>query len=874
MAEIYGLSENEVFIAREKFGTNEIKGQTRKTFIGRFIENLFDPIIKILIFALIINIVFMLGNFDIIESIGIAATIIISTLVSTISEIGSEKAFDKLDKEFGNVDVKVYRDGYLKTVKSKELVIGDFVLINSGDKIPADGIIVKGEIGVDQSALTGETMEVKKFHGCGSIASLSNPSALFCGSLATSGSCVMKITAISDKTFYGSAAKNLTEETPTSPLKEKLKRLAKTISYIGYFGASLVAFIYFFNDLVVKNGFDPELIILQLKNVKYMLSLLIKCLTTAITIVVVAVPEGLPMMITVVLSSNMKKMLKDNILIKKLVGIETAGSMNLLFCDKTGTITTGKQSLNSFIMGNGEEISFNNLKRKSRLLFDELRLNAQYNTECVATAKGIAGGNPTDRAISRAFIQYNSTDSYLVSSKIHFDSSIKYSAVKIKGKDTQIYYKGAPDKLLNFCLNYIDDKGEVHPLNKDALRTKIDEIEKRSQRLCLIAKSSIMCDYNFIPELTLIAIAVISDPLRSKAKGAVKEIQRAGVQIIMITGDSPNTAISIAKSINLYNDKQNIVLTGEQLSKTSDVDVKKMLPKIAVISRALPGDKRRLVELAQEIGLVTGMTGDGINDSPALKLADIGFAMGSGTEVAKEAGDVVILNNDLKSIGKCMLYGRTIFESIRKFIVFQLTMNFCAVSVTILGPLLGIETPITMIQMLWINIIMDTIGALAFACEAPLPDTMEQKPKKRNISIVSPLMISKILINGLFSLLLCVIFMKTNFFLKYFEFQNNQVNFLSGLFCLFVFAGIVNAFTSRSVRLNIFSGLKDNRFFILIMACVAVVQLMMLYFGNSIFRTTPLDVNELLILIAMSLIIIPADFIRKLITKKVNKHYI
>lgn len=874
MADIYGLSENEVRISREKFGTNEIKGQTKKTFLSRFLENLFDPIIKILIFALIINIVFMLGNFDIIESIGIGATIIIATLVSTISEIGSEKAFDKLDKEFGNIDVKVYREGNLKTIKSKELVVGDFVLINSGDKIPADGIIINGELGVDESALTGETREIKKYQGGGEISDFSNPSALFCGSLATSGSCVMKITAISDNTYYGSAAKDLSSETPTSPLKEKLTKLAKNISRIGYFGAALVAFFYLFNDLVVKNNFDPQMILASIKDIRYVTSVFIKCLTTAITIVVVAVPEGLPMMITVVLSSNMKKMLRDNILIKKLVGIETAGSMNLLFCDKTGTITTGKQSLNSLVLGSAQEISVNNLIGKNSALFDLLRLSALYNTQSMITAKGIVGGNPTDRAISQAFSSYNSSEKFTVSSKIHFDSNKKYSAVKIRGKNTYVLYKGAPDKLLKYCTHYKNIDGKDIEFDRDSIKNKIEALEKESKRLCLIAQASYLPDTDTIPELTFLALAVISDPLRPKVKNAVKEIQGAGVHIVMITGDAPNTALAIAKNVNIYNEAHNIVLSGEELSKLSDAEVKNILPKLSVISRALPGDKRRLVRLAQEIGLVTGMTGDGINDSPALKLADIGFAMGSGTEVAKEAGDVVILNNDLKSIGKCMLYGRTIFESIKKFIVFQLTMNLCAVSVTILGPILGIETPITMIQMLWINIIMDTIGALAFACEAPLSDTMRQKPKKRDVSIVSPLMISKILFNGLFSLLLCLIFMKTNFFIKYFEYQSHPVKFLSGLFCLFVFAGIVNAFTSRSVRLNLFSGLGKNRFFILIMTCVALVQLLMLYFGNHIFRTTPLSIKELIILVIMSLLIIPADLVRKLITKKINKNYI
>ena len=376
-----------------------------------------------------------------------------------------------------------------------------------------------------------------------------------------------------------------------------------------------------------------------------------------------------------------------------------------------------------------------------------------------------------------------------------------------------------------------------------------------------------------IPNLTLLALAVISDPLRNGVIKAVKEIQGAGVHIIMITGDSPSTAVAIAKSTGICNDKYHVILSGDELHQMSDGEVKKILPKLSVISRVLPSDKRRLVRLAQECGLVTGMTGDGINDSSALKLADIGFAMGSGTEVAKEAGDVVIINNDLKSIGKCMLYGRTIFESIRKFVVFQLTMNFCAVAVTILGPILGVETPITMIQMLWINIIMDTLGALAFASEAPLKDTMQQKPKSRSVNLLSRSMISKILINGGFTVFLCVGFMIFPSFNKSFTCDTGTVKLLSGLFCLFVFCGIVNSFAARSVRLNLFSGLFDNKNFIIIMGIVAFVQLLMLYFGNEIFRTTPLDISELFTIIMISLMIIPIDFIRKILFKKVFKKY-
>ena len=355
---------------------------------------------------------------------------------------------------------------------------------------------------------------------------------------------------------------------------------------------------------------------------------------------------------------------------------------------------------------------------------------------------------------------------------------------------------------------------------------------------------------------------------RQEAKEGIELVQNAGIQTVMITGDNKDTAVSIGKEIGILKENEDLVLTSEELKQLTDVEVKEILPKLKVVARSMPQDKSRLVRLAEEENLVVGMTGDGVNDAPALKKADVGFAMGSGTEVSKEASDIVILDDNFMSIANAILYGRTIFKSIRKFIIFQLTINLCAVSLSIIGPFIGIETPVTVIQMLWINMIMDTLAGIAFSYEAPLKSYMKEPPKPKNEKIMNAYMYSEIIFTGIYSSLLCIFFLKSPWITSLYRTDPSNRYIMTAFFALFIFMGIFNCFNARTPRLNLLSNLNKNKVFILIIIFIIVVQLYLIYYGGNLFRAYGLSLQELLITIALASTVVPIDWLRKLITKR------
>ncbi len=857
-----GLTAKEVEASRQKYGTNALAQAKRKSFFARFLSSLSDPIIKILLGALAVNIIFALGSFDIVETLGIVAAILISTVVSTVSEYGSEKAFEKLRSEGAAEYFRVLRDSSVKEIHIEDIVVGDLVFLSAGERVPADGVVISGEMGVDESAITGESAEVKKVAN-------SAENKIFRGSVVCVGQATMRVTAVGDNTLYGGAAGELAAETRESPLKLRLSRLAKQISKIGYIAAVAVSVAYLFNDIFIDSAFDRGVILSKLGDFSYVYNSLMHCLTLAVTVVVVSVPEGLPMMITVVLSSNMKKMMKDNILVRKLVGIETAGSMNILFCDKTGTLTTGKQSICEIVSGDGSVFrSERALAGQGGHIYDLLALDSAYNTESLMSAGKALGGNATDRAF-RSFFGVQIPSECSATGKVPFTSDRKYSAVRLllkKDKKQFCIVRGAPELILPNTDSILTPCGRVETsFDKNKIAAKMREMTSQAVRVLAVA----ICDT--LPEkslagqkFTLVALVGVRDPLRREARAAVDEIHGAGVQVVMLTGDNKETASAVARECGIIGKfSDSLVITGEELSKMSDKEVSEKLPKLAVIARALPGDKSRLVRIAQEKELVVGMTGDGVNDAPALKKADIGFAMGSGTDVAKEAGDIVVLDNNFKSIVKAVLYGRTIFASIRKFITFQLTMNLCAVAVSLIGPFIGIDTPITVIQMLWVNIIMDTLGALAFAGEAAVRDIMKEKPKKRSEGLLSRYMIGHILFSGITTVALCLAFLCNNKIRAFYGAFDDPTRHLGAFFGLFIFLGIFNCFTARTERINIGAHLEKNKAFLLIMASVAVIQTLMIYFGGSMFRTLPLTFMELSFVVTLAFLIVPADILWK-----------
>ena len=878
--ETHGLRSEEVTSLREQYGTNTFTKKKKPRFLKQFLNSCSDPIIRILIGALLCNIVFMFPHINWYESAGIAAAVFISAFVSTLSEYSGSKAFARLYEQLGDTEYTVFRDGLPRRIHIGEIVTFDLVSVASGDTIPADGILVEGSLQIDESSLTGESHPIQKtartipFPRTKTIPTLEpgDASAVFRGSSVLIGEGKFIVTHVGDGTMYGALAAALQDDNTPSPLKERLSALAKTISKIGYASAAFVALAYLFQAFFISSGMQLSVVLERMRDLAFVWRECLHAFTMAISIIVVAVPEGLPMMITVVLSSNMKRMMKNGVLVRKLVGIETSGCLSVLFTDKTGTITNGNLKVKAVFSLSGTYDSRAKLQKAS-VLYTELSRAA---TVCGSSLHG----NATDAAIGQ-FLEAEPHTEDVVSS-IPFDSARKFSAAQT---DTTVYVRGAPEYILPYCqFSCLIDgtRKAITGTERKLLEETIQNAAKDSQRVVIQA----ICGKEYFKDLednrlatvpfTFQALYLIEDEIRPQVPDAVQSCRTAGIHVIMLTGDNEITASSIAQRTGIIQGgfqfyspenvlrESHLVLRGKDLAALSDDMVEELLPRIAVIARVTPIDKNRLVRIAQHAGHVVGMTGDGVNDAPALQSADVGFAMGSGADITREASDIVITDDNFASITKAILFGRTIFESIRKFIVFQLIMNLSAVGVSMLGPLFHIPNPVTVIQMLWVNIIMDTLGSLAFAGEAPLVEYMKRPPVPRGESILNGKMLRQILFSAAYTIALCMVFL-TSDHIWYRYGHGNMVYFLTAFFALFIFCGICNAFTVRTTRINLLANLRKNKCFLLIMPAVALVQLLIIYFGGTVFRTTPLQIRELLVCAGFAMSILPLDGIRKLI---------
>lgn len=874
---ITGLTDAQVQEMKAKFGDNSITEQAREGFWDKLKGNFDDPIIKILIFALVLNVFFaFMGKSEWYESVGIAMAVLLATFVSTYSEYQNENAFQKLQGEASLIKCKVYRNGAVVEIPINDITMGDCVLLQTGDKIPADGVIIEGSIQVDQSILNGEAKEETKIPApdeatdaeSAKSEDLLNPHKVFRGAVVAGGNAVMRTVTLGDKTFYGKIAEELqVDEDRDTPLKLKLGDLAGQISKFGYIGGIAIAVAFMFERFFIQ-GLDFEF--------WNILNSAVEAVMLAVIIIVMAVPEGLPLMIAIVSAQNMGKMLKDNVLVRKISGIETAGSLNILFSDKTGTITKGQLEVVTFLDGKANFTeTFDKLGSKIQSL---ISLSVRFNSGAVISGDKIVGGNMTDRALLGFVIGKDAPPDVKVGDTVPFDSAKKYSMAKVSGEYNLWLIKGAPERLLDKCSFYYDSEGKQQKLTSTAeINAKIDELANRAIRtLALVTYDGEVKDGN-IPDsgLTFVGVTGIRDDVRPDAIKAIEQVHQAGVQVIMITGDRKETAQAIAKEAGIIEIDDAIVITSTELNAMSDEEVKANLKKIRVIARALPTDKSRLVRLAQELNLVVGMTGDGVNDSPALKKADVGFAMGGGTEVAKEASEIVILDDNFKSIGKAILYGRTIFNSIRKFIIFQLTINVGAVLISFVCPLLGLENPLSITQILWVNLVMDTLAALAFGGEPALDRYMEEQPKRRDEKIINKYMYSAIGTGALWGFSMGLVFLLTDFSRDHFRdvnpegitftFGGDSVYVLTGYFAFFIFMAVFNAFNARTDRMNLFDNISGNTGFLKVMGIIVVVQVIMTYFGGVILRCFGLTATEWIFVLAMAFTIIPVDLIRKAI---------
>ena len=861
-----GLSASEVEESAKRHGKNEIERRRRQTLFGRFLGNFKDPIIKILLFSCLLNTALNIKNVNWLEVGGILLAVFISTFVSAFSEHSSENAFERLSSR-SEETFDVVRGGTVVRIAQSELVVGDVIRLRHGAVIPCDGIMLSGEISADQSALTGESRHVKKlgeraaegvFYADSFRSDPESPSEVFAGCGVISGEGIMLCVKTGADTVFGKIKTSLGENENASPLKERLSSLARRISRVGYIGAILVAAAYAFNAFVIDSGMDLSLAAARMQDARFVVSTLLSAFTLALSVLVVAVPEGLPMMITVILSSNMKRMIKKNVLVRKMVGVETSGTMSVLFCDKTGTLTEGRMGVRRVFTADGSLSS---------------PANDALLAACAACPSPDSGKNPTDRAFS-AFARDAGAASYDVVRRIAFESDRRFSAAAVRiGGEVRTVIRGAPETLLPHVA-FVRQSGRVRraaDADAAAIADKAREIAVAAGRAVMMCfcsgDATARLERGDIPELTYLGTAQIEDRLRRDAASAVADAKGAGVRVVMVTGDSKDTAEAVARSCGILDDG-GICVGGDELRALGDDELDALFPKIAVVSRALPSDKLRLVECAHRLGEVAGMTGDGVNDAPSLCAADVGFAMGSGSEVAQAAADIVILDSRLGSIVNSVLFGRTIFKSIRKFITFQLTMNICATAVSFLGPFIGVDSPVTVVQMLWINMIMDTLGALAFAGESAKARYLREKPVSRREGLITARMLAGILFTSGAMTALCVAFLKSPYFASRFP---DRTYFLTVFFVIIIFLGIFLSFSVRTERLFPLSGITGNPLFVIIMIAASLVQFALVEFGGAAIRCVPLATRDALFAISLATAVFPIDFARKLMLKAGGK---
>ena len=880
-----GLTDKQVEESRSKFGSNEIPDSEPTTFWEEFKETFSDPMIKILLaIAALMIVMFFFGYAEIYEPLGTIVAVLIVATVSAKTGVASDTKYRELKDNTEKDKCKVHRNGVITVIDVDDVVVGDKVLLQSGDKIPADGVLIDGALRVDNSALNGEAEECKKTAASEDFQledditgdTFVDAHSLFRGAVIFDGEGILDVRKVGLKTMMGKMAEEMQEDEPDSPLKVKLAKLAKQISTFGYIGAVLIAVLYLVYFVMQAGGVSQYFAM----GIEPVVKDVVRALSLAIVIIVCAVPEGLPLMISLVLMQNTSKMLDHNVLVRKAEGIETAGSLNILFSDKTGTITKGMLEVVDFFTGDGNSIDIAQLSKHSKVkgLVD---LAIGKNTQSMFDASHkVIGGNATDQALMKflgeeTFKTLENSSEYKITKQQSFNSANKFSQARIDSTG-KTFYKGAPEKLLANAVKYLDADGNICTMDNAILNRKIDELAAKAMRVLAFGYSEKdMVENSINDDIVIIGLVGIRDDVRPEAKEAIREVQGAGIQVVMITGDRLETAVAIAKDAGLLKGGSDRALSSAQLNEMSDEEVKKIIPNIRVIARALPTDKSRMVRLCQEMNLVVGMTGDGVNDSPALKRADVGFAMGSGTEAAKEAGKIVILDDNFKSIKDAILYGRTIYHNILKFCKFQLVINVAAVVVSAIAPFFGVDEPLKVTHLLFVNLVMDGLGAMMLGNEPAKEEYMAEAPRKRDESIVSKKMMGQILTMGIWLTVVSFIYLKVPFFVNLFA---NEEQHLTGYFVLFIVAALFNGFNVRDDGFEIFAGLNENKDFIKVFLIIIIVQALLVNAAivplapfqwiGEMFSCVPFGIKGWIAVVLLACTMIPADMVRKLCVNK------
>ena len=811
-----GLSAAEVSMSRLEHGENVLTPPRRQSMWRLYLEKYQDPMVRILLVAAVVSLVLSFVKNDFIETIGIIAAVLLATTVGFIFERDAARKFDVLTQLGEEQRVKVIRSltpnpsptgegshGTIVEIPRREVVVGDIVIVETGDEVPADGRLFEAtDLQVDESSLTGELLTTKSLDHQKVSAYPSD--MLLRSSMVMNGTGRYVVTAVGDETEIGHVARQATEITGVkTPLNMQLDRLAKLISKVGS-GVSIAAFLVFLiHDILTNELWHTD-------DYVGMAEVVLKYFMMAVTLIVMAVPEGLPMAVTLALALNMRRMLKSNNLVRKLQASETMGAVTCICTDKTGTLTENRMTVSDV-----------------RRMMDDGRYEMAIALNTTATHDV---GNPTEQALLR-WLQEQGVDyqqlrnEHPLTSRLPFSTERKYMSTTVG--DT-VYIKGAPEVVMGMC--------DMTPDERQQAQQQLLEWQQHAMRTLAIAQDK-----------TLLAIVAISDPLRKEVPAAIRQCEQAGIDVKIVTGDTVQTAMEIARQCGVIDhspltiDHSPLTITGAEFAALSDEAALNVVRRLKVMSRARPTDKQRLVSLLQQQGEVVAVTGDGTNDAPALNRAHVGLSLGSGTSVAKEASDITLIDDSFSSIVHAVMWGRSLYKNIQRFIFFQLVVNVTALLLVLFGAFLGTELPLTITQILWLNLIMDTFAAMAMASLPPSREVMQEKPRSRDAFIITPSMSRGIgIIGGLF-------FVGTFALLYYFEqIAGVDAHELTIFFCIFVMLQWWNLFNARTLGSNhsAFRRLYACRAFLLVLALVLAGQWLIVTFGGAMFRTVPLSLSE------------------------------
>lgn len=866
-----GLKSSEVEVSRTTYGSNKLPEPELKKWYHFAKEALTEPITMILIIIALFQLVLgAMGVMSLSEPVMIIVVLAIVTGIAIKTGLGVQKSAAELRAKTAVRYCDVVRDGNVQTINKDDLVVGDLVLLRTGQEIFADGFIVDGEISVNNAAINGETKECRKIPSANykhvkttSTTAYTDQCSLFAGTVIMSGEGKMIVTDVGVNTVNGDTlVKMQTLEPPKTALDIALDHLCDFISKWGTIAAALAFVIMTITGILNAGSLSQYFLGSILESIQKVA----QNVSNALTIIVAAVPEGLPLIVKLVTKQNVSTMEKFNILAKNTGKIPELAYVNLICTDKTGTLTTGEMTSTVMINGNCQDI-FN----KESSLNELIDLNICMNNSAVFDSNGnITGGNSIDRAVLDMLSPEDAQkiqNKAIIKKRVPFSSENKFSAITLSnGANDFTVYKGAPEKLIEKCKTYLDNDGIVTELTEEkrkALKSHIKGLTEKAMR-CIALTISDKTDDGLPDEMNLLGIIGVVDPVRNEVPEAVKIAHKAGIQVIEITGDCMETAKAVAMEAGIYK-PGDLAVTNDEFESMSDVKVKEIIPQLRVISRCSPNTKLRLVTLAQEIGMSVAMTGDGVNDAPALKKADVGFGMQDGSDVAKEAADIVLTDNNFASVVKAVELGRTFMHNIMMFLEFQLPINISLLILSMVFPIIsGGSALLAAVQILIVNIIMDSLNSLSFGGEPPKEEYMNEEPIMKGSGLFirgakGRIALSSIVFIALFGVIT---------FGPVGNMFATKLSAMTARFALLCLMAVFNGFTIRTDSMNLFKGIKNNKLFVYIALGIFAMAVVLCNFVGNLVQTTPMDVKQWIVVLVTAFMVVPVDWIRKTICKK------